>query len=109
MPDPSANPYMALTVMLAAGLDGLEKQTDPGPPVNKNVYEMSHRERRRLKIDELPADLHEAIEEFKKSKLMVEALGEHLTTNYVEAKEAVWREYIAQVHTWEHDRYLLRY
>ena len=109
MPDPSCNPYLALAVTLTAGLDGLEQQMDPGPPVNKNVYEMSHRERRRLKIGELPGNLHDAIEELKKSKLVQDALGEHITSHYVAAKEAVWHEYIAQVHPWEHNRYLMRY
>ena len=55
MPDPSCNPYLALAVMLRAGLDGIEQEIDPGPPVNKNIYKMSHRERRHLRIDELPA------------------------------------------------------
>ena len=54
MPDPSCNPYLAFAVMLRAGLDGIDQQSDPGPPVNKNIYKMSHRERRHLRIDELP-------------------------------------------------------
>ena len=54
MPDPSCNPYLAFAVMLRAGLDGVDQQSDPGPPVNKNIYKMSHRERRHLRIDELP-------------------------------------------------------
>ncbi|MFQ5766645.1 MAG: type I glutamate--ammonia ligase [Acidobacteriota bacterium] len=109
MPDPACNPYLALAAMLAAGLDGIEKKMDPGPPVNKNVYKMSQRERRRLKIGELPGDLNLAIQELKKSSLVKEALGEHISAHYIEAKETVWREYIAQVHPWEHDRYLMRY
>jgi glutamine synthetase len=109
MPDPSCNPYMALAVTLRAGLDGIINKIDPGEPVSKNVYKMSQRERSRLKISELPADLNEALIELKKSKLMQEALGDHIFTNFVEAKEAVWHDYIAQVHTWEHDRYLTRY
>jgi glutamine synthetase len=56
MPDPSCNPYLALAVMLRAGLDGIERRMDPGPPVNKNIYTMSHRERRHLRIDELPGN-----------------------------------------------------
>src|SRR5690606_41418671 len=56
MPDPSCNPYLALAVMLRAGLDGIERQIDPGPPGNKNIYKMSHRERRHLRIDELPGN-----------------------------------------------------
>ena len=108
-PDPSCNPYLALTVMLAAGLDGMQNKIDPGPPVTKNVYTMSQRERRRLKIDELPGTLNQAMQEFKKSKLLREALGEHISEHFIAAKEAVWHEYIAQVHAWEHDRYLRRY
>jgi len=109
MPDPSCNPYMALAATLRAGLDGIINKIDPGEPVSKNVYKMSQRERSRLKISELPADLNEALGELKKSKLMQEALGDHIFTNFVEAKEAVWHDYIAHVHTWEHDRYLTRY
>jgi glutamine synthetase len=60
MPDPACNPYLALAVMLRAGLDGIEKQVDPGPPINKNIFTMSHRERRHLRIDDLPGNLSEA-------------------------------------------------
>jgi glutamine synthetase len=109
MPDPSCNPYLAFAAMLTAGLDGIANKMDPGPPINKNVYTMSQRERARLKVRELPGNLREALDEFKKSKLIQDALGEHITTHYLEAKEAVWHEYIAQVHAWEHDRYLVRY
>ena len=56
MPDPSCNPYLALAVMLRSGLDGIENDIDPGPPVNKNIYTMSQRERRHLRIDELPSE-----------------------------------------------------
>ena len=56
MPDPSCNPYLALAVMLRAGLDGIDQKIDPGPPVNKNIYKMSHRERRHLRIDDLPGE-----------------------------------------------------
>ena len=70
MPDPSCNPYLALAVMLRAGLDGIDQQIDPGPPVNKNIYKMSHRERRHLRIDDLPANLSEALDEFEKDELV---------------------------------------
>ena len=109
MPDPSCNPYLAITVMLAAGLDGVENSIDPGPPVNQNVYKMSQRERRRLKITELPGDLREAVEEMERSTLVKDALGEHIATHFIEAKQESWKEYIARVHPWEHDRYLHRY
>ena len=60
MPDPSCNPYLAFTVMLAAGLDGIKNKLDAGDPVNENIFEMSEREKRRRKIDVLPANLSEA-------------------------------------------------
>jgi len=106
MPDPSANPYLALAVMLRAGLAGIEEKLDAGPPVNKNIYTMSHRERRRLKIDELPGDLREAIDAFEKDKVVQEALSPHIVEHFVAAKRAEWHDYIAQVHGWEVDRYL---
>ncbi len=109
MPDPSANPYLAMAVMLKAGLDGIANKIDPGPPVNKNIYTMSHRERRRLKIDSLPGDLNEALDALEKDKVVLEALGEHIADNFIEAKRKVWREYISQVHPWEVKRYLATY
>lgn len=109
MPDPSANPYLALAVMLKAGLDGIKNRLDPGPPVNRNIYTMSHRERRRLKIDELPGDLREAVDALEKDKVIQSALTPHILTHFVEAKRREWHEYIAQVHEWELDRYLSVY
>jgi glutamine synthetase len=109
MPDPSCNPYLAMTVMLAAGLDGVENKWDPGEPVNKNIFTMSHRERRRLKIDSLPGDLGEAVEVLAKSKFCKEVLGEHIFSHFVTAKRIEWQEYIARVHEWELERYLATY
>jgi len=109
MPDPSANPYLALAAMLKAGLDGIKNKIAPGPPVNKNIYEMSHRERRRLKIDELPGDLREAVDAFEKDKVIQGAFTPHIIKHFVEAKRAEWHDYIAQVHEWELDRYLAVY
>jgi glutamine synthetase len=70
---------------------------------------MSHREKRRLKIDELPANLSEAINYFEKSKLMRETLGDHIFYHFINAKKMEWSEYISQVHKWEVDRYLSYY
>jgi glutamine synthetase len=108
-PDPSCNPYLAFAVMIAAGLDGIANRTDPGEPINRNIFTMSHREKRRLRIDELPGDLREAVRALQKDPLMREALGDHVYRHFVEAKLAAWREYNAAVHPWELDRYLARY
>ena len=62
MPDPCGNPYLALTVQLAAGLDGIERKLECREPVHRNIFRMSYRDRRKYRIDELPRDLHEALE-----------------------------------------------
>jgi len=109
MPDPSCNPYLALAVMLAAGLDGLERQLDPGPPINKNIFTMSQREKRRLRIGQLPANLSEALEELEKDPVVCGALGDHILENYLRAKRQEWADYISHVHPWEQERYLAEY
>jgi glutamine synthetase len=109
MPDPACNPYLALAVQLAAGLDGLERGIDPGPPIDTNVWELSEEERSQYQMDSLPANLAEAIVALESDELMRETLGTHLLTNYVAAKKQEWDEYIAQVTRWELDRYLPTY
>lgn len=109
VPDPSANPYLALAVMLAAGLEGIEQKLTPPPAVNKNIFTMSQREKRRLKIEELPANLWEAIQNLEKDKLMQETLGEHIFRHFINAKKMEWADYISQVHEWELDRYFTYY
>jgi glutamine synthetase len=106
MPDPSCNPYLALAVMLRAGLDGIEKKVDPGPPINKNIFTMSHRERRHLRIDELPGNLSEALDELEKDDLVRDTLGEHTFDHFVAAKREEWLDYIKHVSPWEVERYL---
>jgi len=95
--------------MLAAGLDGVRNSTEPGESVDRNIFTMSHREKRRLKIAQLPADLNEAIVALRKNKVLQEALGEHISEQYIAAKEAEWAEFISTVHEWELDRYLATY
>ena len=109
MPDPACNPYLAFAVMLAAGLDGIERKLDPGEPINKNIYDMSEREKRHHRIRQLPANLWEAIQSFKKSDLIKETLGGHIWCSFIEAKEAEWRQYIEVVHPWELEQYLESY
>ena len=109
MPDPACNPYLALAVMLAAGLDGVERKINPGAPIDKNIYKMSERERARLKIKSLPANLNEAIELLEKDKLMRDTLGEHVFSHFITAKQKEWNNYISQVHQCELDWYLTEY
>jgi len=108
IPDPSANPYLALAVQLAAGLDGIATKADAREPVNTNIWEMSHRERRRLRIDDLPHNLEEACNELEKDDVITEALGEHVTNHFLAAKRLEWQEYISQVSPWELENYLAK-
>jgi len=108
-PDPSCNPYLAFAVMLEAGLDGVENHMEPTPPVNKNIFAMSEREKKRLKIGQLPATLGEAIDALEKDKVVLAALGSHIATQFIRAKRQEWRDYESQVHQWETDRYLRTY
>ncbi len=109
MPDPSCNPYLALAVMLRSGLDGIDRKIDPGPPINKNIYKMSHRERRHLRIDELPANLSDALDELEKDDLVRETLGDHIFEHFIEAKREEWHDYVKHVSPWEVQRYLSIY
>lgn len=109
MPDPSANPYLALAVQLAAGLDGIRRKIEPPEPIDKNIWTLSVRDRRRYKIQELPRDLGEAISLLTRSAFVRDALGDHVFQQFVNAKEQEWQDYIAQVHEWEIERYLGAY
>ena len=109
MPDPACNPYLALTVQLAAGLDGIERKLQAREPVSRNIFTMSFRDRRKYRIDELPRDLHEALEMFEKDDVVKAALGEHLTERFLEAKRNEVLEYNRQVSRWEIEKYLGRY
>ena len=109
MPDPSCNPYLALAVQLAAGLDGLKHEIDPGPPVDTNVWKLSEDERRQYQMDSLPANLKEAVEALERDEVLTSALGEHILSHFVEAKKKEWTDYIAQVSEWELKTYLPTY
>lgn len=109
IPDPSCNPYLAFASVLAAGLDGIRNEVEPPPPVNKNIYQMSSRERARNKIGTLPGNLSEAVRALEKNDVIKAALGTHISTHFIEAKKREWSEYIAQVHEWELQRYLGTY
>jgi len=109
MPDPSCNPYLAFAAMLSAGLDGVKQRMDPGEPVDRNIFEMSQREKRRLKIDELPANLSEACDNLEKDDVIKAALGEHILEHFLEAKRSEWAEYISRVQPWETEKYLDKY
>jgi glutamine synthetase len=105
-PDPACNPYLAFAVMLAAGLDGIEKRLLPPAPVERNVYEMTPEERAEMGIGQLPGDLWEAIELAEQSDLVRKALGDHVFEKFIENKKIEWRNYRSQVTEYELERYL---
>lgn len=105
-PDPSCNPYLALGVMLKAGIDGIKNKIDPGAPVNKNIYEMTDEERIKEDIKTLPGTLKEAIDCFRQDKLIQEAVGEHIANHMIKAKLTERYLYHSYVHEWERERYL---
>jgi glutamine synthetase len=107
MPDPSCNPYLAFAVMLGAGLDGVQRETDAGAPMDRNVYQMSEEEKAERGLRQLPGNLGEAIEAFKADTVVRESLPAHVVERFVAAKEAEWAEYIASVSGWEIERYIL--
>jgi glutamine synthetase len=109
LPDPACNPYLALAVMLAAGLDGVANETDPGAPVNENIFTMSERKKRRLGIKQLPDSLASALDQLEKDKVITDALGDHIAEHFVAAKRKEWADFISHVHPWEQDRYLHEY
>jgi glutamine synthetase len=100
-PDPSCNPYLAFAVMLAAGLDGIEKGLTPPDPIEENIYEMTPQRRKELNITQLPEDLWEAIKVTEKSSLIRECLGDHVFENFITNKTIEWEKYRAQVTNYE--------
>ncbi|MGM0216513.1 type I glutamate--ammonia ligase [Enterococcus sp. AZ109] len=107
--DPSANPYLALAVLLKAGLDGIKNELTPPSVVDRNIYIMSEEERKDANIGDLPPTLHEALKELKKDEVIAEALGKHIFDNFVEAKSLEWAAYRQTVSQWEKDQYLELY
>jgi len=105
-PDPACNPYLAFSVMLAAGLEGIEKNYELSEPVEKDIFHLSEEERQELGIKALPGSLIEAIEIAGKSEVVRKALGDHIFNNFIENKKIEWDDYRTQIHPYEISRYL---
>ena len=108
-PDPACNPYLAIAVCLAAGLDGIEKGMTPPAEITENIYTMTDRERKAHGIDSLPGNLLEAVELLEQNPLITETLGEHVCRSFVEGKRREWDEYRTRVTDWEIKKYMLVY
>ena len=105
-PDPACNPYLCFSVMLAAGLKGISEGLEPPEPIEKNVYEMTEEQRNALGIRTLPASLSEAIQLTENSKLVKEALGDHVFNAFIQNKKVEWDQYRVNVTKYELDKYL---
>jgi glutamine synthetase len=105
-PDPACNPYLTFSVMLAAGLDGIEKGLEPPTPVEENVYEMTEEERKHRGIGTLPASLWEAIQLTEQSEVVKKALGDHVFDAFIKNKTIEWDQYRTQVTDYEIKKYL---
>ncbi|MFD0710729.1 type I glutamate--ammonia ligase [Paenibacillus sp. GCM10027626] len=108
-PDPAANPYLALAVMLAAGLDGIRNELPLVAPVNQNIYTMEDKVKEEWGIISLPSSLQEALDELVQDEIMTNALGDHALERFVEAKQIEWDMFRTQVHPWEREQYLTLY
>ncbi|MGI6357537.1 MAG: type I glutamate--ammonia ligase [Bacillota bacterium] len=108
-PDPACNPYLALAVMLAAGLDGIKRQLQLPPATDVNVYKLSKAQLQELGIDSLPENLREALHCLQQDEVICRTLGEPALGNFVRAKEIEWKRYQQQVHAWEREHYLELY
>lgn len=108
-PDSSCNPYLALAVCLAAGLDGIEKRLTPPEEITEDIFTMSKDEHNALKIEKLPASLSEALSALESDELLCNTLGNHIVKSYIAGKQKEWNEYCTRVSTWEIDKYLVNY
>ncbi|PWA13318.1 type I glutamate--ammonia ligase [Pueribacillus theae] len=107
--DPSANPYLAMALLLASGLDGIENHLIPPASTDFNIYEMNDDELHQVGIFALPDTLKEALRELKNNELMMSTLGDHASEHFIKAKEIEWEMFRTQVHPWEREQYMTLY
>lgn len=107
--DPSANPYLAMAVILKAGLDGIKNNLELPAPIDRNIYAMDESDRLANGIHDLPATLAEAIKELAKDEVVKDGLGTHIYNNFVEAKKVEWDAFRVQVTPWEREQYMKLY
>ena len=105
-PDLSGNPYLQFSVMLAAGLKGIENKILPPEPVEKNIYVLSKKEMEKYNIHNLPESLGHALGLMEESELLKEVLGEHIFNNFLHVKRNEWEKYRMQITRWELEKYL---
>ncbi|GAA3730538.1 type I glutamate--ammonia ligase [Salinicoccus jeotgali] len=107
--DPAANPYLALAVILKAGLEGIKNEVELPEPVNVNLYEMSRAEREAVGVEDLPSTLYTALKALNEDEIVKEALGNHIHKHFDKNKSLEWEMYRSQVTSWELKHYLKQY
>lgn len=105
-PDPACNPYLCFSVILAAGLEGIEKRYELPPPVEENVFKLSEQERKKRMINVLPGSLDEAIALAEGSELLKKALGGHVFESFIRNKKIEWERYRSHISDYELKNYL---
>ena len=105
-PDPACNPYLAFSVMLSAGLEGIEKKYELPESLEKSAHDMTSFELEKLGIESLPGNLWEAIQVTEQSDLVKKALGRDVFNSFIENKKIEWDRYSGQISQYELDRYL---
>jgi glutamine synthetase len=105
-PDPACNPYLAFSVLLAAGMRGVREGYELAPEADANLFQMDDAQLAKLGIDQIPSSLGDALKVMEESSLVAEALGEHIFEWFLRNKRNEWKAYKAHVSTFEHDRYL---
>jgi len=105
-PDPTSNPYLAFSVMLAAGLDGIKNKIKPPEPLEENIFDLTEADLKLHDVSTLPASLREALDELESNPVISDALGDTAREAFVSAKRKEWEDYSMSVTQWELDRYL---
>jgi len=108
-PDPAANPYLTLAVIMEAGLDGIKNKLEAPESIEENIFEMSRDEMENLGIEVLPDTLNEAIRCFNEDEFVQNVLGTHISKNYIKSKKNEWEQYRTQVTDWEIEQYLHKF
>ncbi len=108
-PDPAANPYLTIALLLAAGLDGISNKLTPPPAVNRNIFKMTQAEMDEQGVTALPGSLYDALQLFKANPLVKETLGDHIFKVYYDFKMKEWDRFRLAVHPWEIDQYISNY
>ena len=106
-PDPSCNPYLAFSVMLAAGLDGIRRRLTVPEATEENIYLSDYRKQSSSSL--LPGSLNQALNEMEKDEVICNALGQHMVDRFISAKRLEWEDYRLEVSPWEMEKYLPNY